>query len=100
MWGGDLYTFLSDHLSRDARKLVFGFPTRSDTNWPVQLQKMARSLKFQIKEDEELYYPSSKNKDADQVCSYCTAHLRLCFHKGKNLVFSGRGSYMARFFFG
>ena len=25
-----------------------GFPTRSDTNRPVQLQKMARSLKFWI----------------------------------------------------
>ena len=32
-----------------------GFPTRSDTNWPVQLQKMARSLKFWIKEEEALY---------------------------------------------
>ena len=25
-----------------------GFSTRSDTNWPVQLQQMARSLKFFI----------------------------------------------------
>ena len=25
-----------------------GFPTRSDTNWPVQSQKRARSLKFGI----------------------------------------------------
>ena len=31
-----------------------GFPTRDDTNRPVQLQKMARSLKFRIKEEEEL----------------------------------------------
>ena len=25
-----------------------GFPTRSDTNWPVQTQKQARSLKLWI----------------------------------------------------
>ena len=25
-----------------------GFPTRSDTNWPVQSQEQARSLKFRI----------------------------------------------------
>ena len=24
-----------------------------------------------------MYYPSSKNKDADQLCSYCTADLSL-----------------------
>ena len=30
------------------RKPVFGFPTRSDTNRPVQLQKMDKSLKFWI----------------------------------------------------
>ena len=35
----------------------------SDTNRPMQLQKRARSLKFQIKE-EELYYPSSKKTKA------------------------------------
>ena len=35
-------------MSRDARKAVFGFPTRSDTNRPVQLQEMAGSLKFRI----------------------------------------------------
>ena len=26
-----------------------------------------------------MYYPSSENKGADQLCSYCTADLRLCF---------------------
>ena len=28
--------------------LSLGFPTRSDANWAVQPQKMARGLKFQI----------------------------------------------------
>ena len=26
-----------------------------------------------------MYYPSSENKGADQLCSYCEADLRLCF---------------------
>ena len=44
---------------------------------------MARSLKFRIKEEEELYYPSSENKGAGQLRSYCEADLRLCFRLGK-----------------
>ena len=35
--------------------LSLGFQTRSDTNWAVQPQKMARGLKFRIFEEEELY---------------------------------------------
>ena len=44
--------------------------TRSDINRPVQSQKMVRSLKFWIKEEEKLYYQSGENKGADQLCSY------------------------------
>ena len=69
-----------------------GFPTRSDTNRPVQAQKRARSLKFRISVEEELYYPSSENKGADQLRSYCEADLRLCFRIGNNPVFSRCGS--------
>ena len=65
-----------------------GFPTRSDTNRPVQAQKRARSLKFRISVEEELYYPSSENKGADQLRGYREADLRLCFRLGKNPVFS------------
>ena len=36
------------HLSRVMRKPTFWFPTRSDTNQGVQLQKMDRGLKFWI----------------------------------------------------
>ena len=50
---------VSGHLSRIKRKPVFGFPTRSDTNRAVQLQKMARRLKFRIEEEEGLYCPCS-----------------------------------------
>ena len=49
------------------RKPTFWFPTCSDTNQAVQLQKMARGLKFCVKEVEGLYYPCSENKGADQL---------------------------------
>ena len=45
------------------------FPNRSDTNRPVQAQKRARSLKFRILVEEELYYPSSENKGAAPLFS-------------------------------
>ena len=32
------------------RKPTFWFPTWSDTNWAVQLQKMARGLKFRMRD--------------------------------------------------
>ena len=38
------------------RKQTFWFPTWSDTNRAVQLQKMARGLKFRILKVEGLYY--------------------------------------------
>ena len=70
------------------------FPSRSDTNRAAQSQKQARSLKFQIKVEEELYYPSSENKGADQLRGYREADLRLCFHLCRLLVFSRGGSSM------
>ena len=69
------------------------FPNRSDTNRPVQAQKKARSLKFRLYVEEELYYPSSENKGADQLCGYCEADLRLCFRLCRLLVFPRGGSY-------
>ena len=75
-------------MSCDARKPVIGFRTMSDTNWSMQPQKMARCFIFRIYEEEGLYHPCSENKVADQLCSYCTADLRLCFRIGKMLFFS------------
>ena len=68
------------------------FLNRSDTNWPVQSQKRARSLKFRIKVEEELYYPSSENKGADQLRGYREADLRLCFRLCRLLDFPWGGS--------
>ena len=45
-------------LSRLVGKPTMWFPNRSDTNRPVQAQKRARSLKFRIKVEEELYNPT------------------------------------------
>ena len=56
-----------------------GFLTRSNTNWVVQSQNMARGLKFRIYNVEGLCYLCSKNKGADQraVTANCAAELRL-----------------------
>ena len=70
------------------RKQTFGFPTWSNTNQAVQLQKMARCLKFRLLEEEGLYYSCSENKGADQLRGYREADLRLCFRLCKTLVFS------------
>ena len=47
-----------------------------------------------------MYYPSSENKGADQLRSYCEAYceadLRLCFRLGRLLVFPCGGSYEGR----
>ena len=69
------------------------FPIRSDINGSVQSQKMIKSLKFRIYEEEKLYYPSGETKGADQLRSYCESDLRLCFRICKIPVFSRCGSY-------
>ena len=65
-----------------------GFPTIFDTNRPVQLHKKDRSLKTRIYEEEESYYLCIEDKVTDELCSYCTADLRLCFHIDKIPIFS------------
>ena len=58
------------HESRHDKYLSWGFPTRSDTNRAVQSQKMARGLKFRIKEVEGLCCLRSENEGVDQQKSY------------------------------
>ena len=74
-------------------KPTIWFPNRSDTNRPVQAQKSARSLKFRIYVEEELYYLNSENKGADQLRGYREAVLRLCFRLCRLLVFPRGGSF-------
>ena len=61
-------------------KPTLWFPNSSDTNRAVQSQKKVRSLKFQIKEEEELHYLYSENKGTDQLRScYCSRFgFRIC----------------------
>ena len=64
------------YMSRVMRKPTFWFSTWSNTNLAVQLQKMARGLKFRIQKVEGLYYPCSENKGADQrLPRSCSASL-------------------------
>ena len=58
----------------------------------MQSQKQVRSLKFRILIEEGSYYLCHENKGADQLCSYCTADLRLCFRLCRLLVFPCDGS--------
>ena len=62
---------------RENQSLVF--PTRSNNNQVVQLQKKASSLKIWVNVEDALYCMCGENKGADQLCSYCTADLHLCF---------------------
>ena len=45
----------------------------------VMKERKREILKFSIYEEQVLYYPSSENKGANQLCGYCTADMRLCF---------------------
>ena len=70
------------------RKTTFCFPTWSDKkNQAVQIQKMARILKFRIRKVNGLYYLCSENKDADQLRGYRKADLPLGFSHMQNVGF-------------
>ena len=43
-----LYAYVNKSEPRCKKTLFWGFLTRSDTNWAVQPQKIASSLKFRI----------------------------------------------------
>ena len=78
------------NMSHLVEKPSIWFPNRTDTNRHVQLQ----NLKILEIVEEELYYPSSENKGADQLRSYREADLRLCFRLCRLLVFPWGGSYV------
>ena len=67
-------------------------------NRPVRSEKQARDWKFWILKVEELYYPSSENKGADQLRGYREADLRLCFRLCRLLVFTRGGSYFTELY--
>ena len=68
------------------RKPTLWFPTWSDTNQAVQLQEMARGLKFRIKKVGGLYYLCSENKGvisfavtAKLICVFVFAYAKCLF---------------------
>ena len=67
-------------MSRLVGKPTMWFPNRSDTNRPVHAQKRARSLKFRIQVDEELYYPSSEKKKALISFAFVFAYANCWFY--------------------
>ena len=76
------------HLSRIMRKPTFRFPTGSDTNQAVHLQKMARGLKFRIYKVEGLYYLCGENKGvisfavtAKPICVFVFAYAKCSFSR-------------------
>ena len=76
-------------MSRLVGKPTMWFPTRPDTNRAAQSQKQARSLKFRIKVEEELYYPSSENKGADQlICAFVFAYADCWFSHDGSYVYN------------
>ena len=56
----------------------------SNTNQLVQSQKIGRSLKFWMKEEEGLCYPFSENKGADQILDYL--QMQVGFHVQRLIV--------------
>ena len=65
------------YVSHIVRKPVFGVSKQVQAQ--TRPQKIARGLKFQILQVEELHYLCSKNKDNDQLRGYCAADLCLLF---------------------
>ena len=75
---------IRNEMSRNVRKPTMWILTSYDTNQAVQLLEMARGLKFCIQQVEGLYYPSSENKDADQlsaklICVFVFAYAQRWF---------------------
>ena len=69
--------------------VVLNFIMANSCSVCTMQQKMARGLKFQIQEVEELHCLCSENKDADQLRgSDRKANLRLCSRICKKQVFS------------
>ena len=76
------------YMSSVMRKPVFGVFDQVQHKLAVQPQKMARGMKFCIKELEGLYILCSEKKGADQLCSYRATDMHLPFRICKKQVFS------------
>ena len=74
-------------MSRDVRKPVFRFPTRSGTNRPVQTQKVDRSLNFlDFRKQRNWSIRVAKTKvlisfavTAKLICTFVFAYVKIQF---------------------
>ena len=92
-------TWGDDSMCREARKPVFGASDQVRHKPAYAATEDGRKLKILDLGRRGIVLFCSENKGADQLCSYCTADLRLCFRIGKIPVFSKRGSYHIMFIF-
>ena len=83
-----------EDMSRDVRKPSSGFPTRSDTNRTVKPQKMVRSMKFQNKEVNELYYVA-KTK-GPMSCAVTAQLIRIFVFAYAKIRFSHDADHISR----
>ena len=80
------------------RKPTFWFSTKSDTNQAVQLQNMARGLKFRIYKVEGLYYVAKTKAlisfvvTAKLICVFVFAYIyaNVCFLMTRLILFQLR----------
>ena len=73
------------------------FPYRSDTNWAVQAQKQARSLKVRIYEKEEVCYRVAKTKalvTAKRICAFVFAYANCWFSHEAAQIFVKKTSHL------
>ena len=69
------------------RKPTFWFSTRSDSNQAVQLQKIARGLKFRIKKEEGFYIIIIMKFTAKLICVFVFAYAKCWFsHDAAQIV--------------
>ena len=73
-------------MGREVKNKVFGISDQVDTNRPVLTRKKVRNFEVKWKRNCTIVV-ASENKGADQLCSYCTADLHLCFRIRRLLVF-------------
>ena len=77
------------HGPHQEKTSLLGFrPGLTKTGLYIQLQEKASGLKFWIMKKMDHTICIMKTKAPDQLCSYCTADLRLWFRIDKTLLFS------------
>ena len=78
--------------------LSLGFPIRSDTNWAVQLQKIARGLKFQIYRIELFTIYIAETKALISWSAPLFSHMQKVGFLMTQLIFAAASEYLGRLF--